>query len=250
MSDYIKTTADQATEHGYIDAVNVINHPEKYDTRARFVAIQHINRYVFARRLIKNKKVIDAACGAGYGCEVMRSGGYGAYTGIDINKEAIEIARERYKDFDNVIFIEDDVAAPKNYSSDERFDVFISFETIEHVDDYNSFLKFIAASLKEGGDFVISTPNRDITNPGGTLQDGPRWDRHIREWNLEEFIELLRNHDFRIEKISGQSFYLRGILKIIPGLRTFVKNITQSILPLFPLTMFAKPNFYVIHCKK
>lgn len=249
MSQIKKITAEQATADGYIDAIAVTRNPVDYDKKAYRTAILHINRYLFTKRFVKNKRVIDAACGTGYGCEILNENNYREYIGIDILRDAINIAKERYKHLKNATFFRDDVT--KNSLPIKEFDVFISFETIEHLYDYNAFLKFVFSVLKKDGIFVISTPNREITNPGGSLESKPKWDYHVREWILPEFIELLKNYNFRILKIYGQSFRLkRSISQFLPGIRGILKNTTQRVIPLFPLGVISEPNFYIIICQK
>jgi len=70
-------------------------------------------------------------------------------------------------------------------------DVYISFETIEHLDDDVGFLREVRRVLKPGGLFLCSTPNRVVTNPGASISERP-WNRfHVREYSEKEFSELL-----------------------------------------------------------
>src|SRR5215472_9508934 len=57
---------------------------------------EHMARYMFAARLARGKRVLDAGCGAGYGSAEL------AYTadsvvGADISVEAVEYARANYR---------------------------------------------------------------------------------------------------------------------------------------------------------
>jgi hypothetical protein len=62
-------STDQATQTGCIDVLEVVRNPSRFDSKARRTAREHINRYRFASRFIKDKKVIDASCGTGGGAE-------------------------------------------------------------------------------------------------------------------------------------------------------------------------------------
>jgi SAM-dependent methyltransferase len=87
---------------------------------------------------------------------------------------------------------------------DSSCDVFVSLETIEHIEDDRGHLSEINRVLRPGGLLLCSTPNRLITNPGTTITDPP-WNRfHLREYSLDEFTGLVRKH-FDIELILGQN---------------------------------------------
>jgi 2-polyprenyl-3-methyl-5-hydroxy-6-metoxy-1,4-benzoquinol methylase len=45
------------------------------------------------------------------------------------------------------------------------FDSVVSLETLEHIGDQGAFLDNIKDSLKEGGRFILSTPNKMYTSP-------------------------------------------------------------------------------------
>ncbi len=67
----------------------------------------------------------------------------------------------------------------------------VSFETIEHLRDDRSFLEEMSRILAVDGTFICSTPNRRLFNPGGSLADPPYNPHHVREYDHEEFKELL-----------------------------------------------------------
>lgn len=65
---------------------------------------QHINRYHFASRLVRNKEVLDIACGTGYGSDYLIKNGAESVIGVDISEEAIDYANNNYKN-ENLTFI-------------------------------------------------------------------------------------------------------------------------------------------------
>lgn len=243
-------SAKTATSAGYVDTLEAIGHPEVYECKARLVATQHLNRYVFVRHYVKNKTVLDAACGTGYGCEIFKPAGFKKYLGIDIDAQALRLAKNRNGENKDISFLQKDLAQIEEDAVSEPFDVIVSFETIEHFRGYNHFIDFICSSLKHDGVLFISTPNRAITNKGKTFSDKPLWEHHTQEWTLVEFTSLLQSHGFRIKKVYGQSFVFKKVFGIrIRGSR-LLKKYTQWPRPFCWLKFIAEPNFFILECSK
>src|SRR4051812_25857571 len=93
------------------------------------ISYEHWHRYIFARRFCIGKKVLDVACGEGYGTAYLAS--FAQYiTGVDISEESIQHATTKYKGPKSE-FVQSDVAQmPLNNVS---FDTIVSFETLEHL---------------------------------------------------------------------------------------------------------------------
>lgn len=99
---------------------------------------EHWHRYIFAKQFVNNKNVLDIACGEGYGTSLIAESAK-FVTAVDIDKETIESATAKYKR-QNLKFIRGNVTSiPIN--GEKVFDVIVSFETIEHVneEDQNIF---------------------------------------------------------------------------------------------------------------
>src|SRR5439155_5574608 len=120
----------------------------------------HLARYEFATRFAAGKRVLDIACGVGYGARMLRDAG-ARVTGVDINPELVRYATETYA-AEGLVFQMGDVC---RCHFKGEFDLVTSFETIEHVPDYRAALQCIRDSLKPGGTLLVSTPNRPITSP-------------------------------------------------------------------------------------
>ncbi|WP_277871612.1 class I SAM-dependent methyltransferase [Brachyspira aalborgi] len=76
---------------------------------------------------------------------------------------------------------------------DEMFDVFTSFETIEHVNDEDTQMKEVKRVLKKGGLYILSTPN----NWGLT-------EFHVKDYDYFSIKELVSKY-FKIQKIYNQN---------------------------------------------
>lgn len=145
--------------------------------------IEHLNRYQFARQFVEDKVVLDAACGEGYGSDILARDAAKVY-GIDISEESILHAKNKY---DNKR-ISYQVASVCDIPFDANtFDVIVSFETLEHIDKASQmqFLQEIRRVLKKDGILVISTPNHRVYKQRGENHF------HVRELEYREFKTLL-----------------------------------------------------------
>lgn len=149
------------------------------------IALEHYNRYYFVIHQMdcKEKVIIDLASGEGYGTDILAKHAAMVY-GIDNCAEAIRHAQSKYKR-DNLIFITGDAACIP--LPDQTADIFVSFETIEHVENQEGMMKEIKRVLKPGGTLVISSPDRYQYS----VISGSENDFHIKELFQEEFKDLL-----------------------------------------------------------
>jgi len=176
--------------------------------------------YIFAEGFVKDRIVLDAATGKGYGAyHLSKIGRAKKVIGIDINEEALNYTKSRYKS-PNIEFRKMDVCQT-NFPS-HSFDVITSFETLEHLlpSKTNTFLREIARLLKKDGLFIISTPNTNVYSKFTKTKD------HINELSVADFTKLM---DKYFEKC--QFFYQRKYS------REFLEKINSH----FDLLVFIKP---------
>ena len=153
----------------------------------------HLKRYEFALSYCQNKKVLDAACGVGYGSAYLASVA-ASIIGIDIDPEAIIYGQQHYS-YDNLIFKVADVTQT-DFAKDQ-FDVICSFETIEHLPDIPSYLREMTRVLSSSGIYIVSTPQVPKTD------HQPQNPYHTIEFSLSDFKVLLSQYFEQIE-IYGQ----------------------------------------------
>lgn len=169
---------------------------------------EHIERYIFASRYAFNKRVLDIACGVGYGSEILANAGAKFVVGCDLMEDNIQYAKKNYL-AENLEFKCKDA---KTYIEEGAFDLIVCFETIEHVDDCYTVLKNLYNSLIKGGTLIISSPNRKITNPYLRVTDRPSFEFHYREYVRDEFYILLEAFGFSNIEEYGQrhQFYFNS----------------------------------------
>jgi len=144
---------------------------------------EHWHRYAFVAPLVRGLRVLDAACGEGYGSFLLARVA-AQVTGIDISADAVSHARQRYP-AENLAFAEGSVIALP--LPDASVDVVVSFETIEHLTPQREMLAEFRRVLKSTGILVISSPNRPVYNETGAVENH----FHVGELDRAELKALL-----------------------------------------------------------
>lgn len=137
-------------------------------------------------------RVLEPGCGEGRGISVL-SGLADEYVAMDKIGTVISKLKEQHKHVD----FRQSVFPPFDNLPDDSFDVVISFQVIEHIQNDRQFLAEIHRVLKPGGKAIITTPNIKMT-----LSRNP-W--HVREYTGEELKELASTifSDVQMKGIAG-----------------------------------------------
>ena len=122
------------------------------------IAQEHWHRYAFARSLVRGRRVLDVACGEGYGSAWL-AGEAAAVTGVDIDAPAVAHASATYRAPNLRYLVGSAVALPLAAAS---VDAIVSFETLEHLprDAQTGMMAEFARVLAPEGILVLSSPNR------------------------------------------------------------------------------------------
>lgn len=201
---------------------------------------EHIIRYVFASQFVSDKVVLDVACGSGYGSNYLMSKDARRVIGGDRAQEAIAQAKQYHKK-DGIEFILLD--ATRLPYKDDSFDVIVSFETIEHIPDYEKYLSECRRVLKDGGTFICSTPN--VTTLGAEKAVNPY---HVNEFSSEQLSRTLSGY-FKDTKLFGQGFvsgekpgtkqrladFVKTRLLWVPYIDRLINLVTRFVFPEFRL---------------
>jgi GT2 family glycosyltransferase/SAM-dependent methyltransferase len=155
------------------------------DGAGKQVEIEHLHRYLLARSLCRGLDVLDVASGEGYGCAFLAQTA-NSVVGVELDPTAVEHARASYTQ-KNLSFILGD--ARRLPLGDCSVDVVVSFETLEHFYEHNLFVAEVRRVLRPGGQFIVSSPDRDVYSPAGQ----PPNPFHVHELAKAEFVELLQS---------------------------------------------------------
>jgi SAM-dependent methyltransferase len=151
---------------------------------------RHLVVYEWIAQRVHGRRVVDLACGEGYGSAVLGRTA-ASVVGVDANPEAYEHARLKYTS-GSVRFERDMI---ETWSGDVDCVVFL--QTIEHVQDPDAVLEHIRELIGPHGVAFVSTPNvLTLAPPGAERSDNP-W--HVREYRVKTFNALCRAHFPRVE---------------------------------------------------
>lgn len=153
---------------------------------------EHILRYLSAKDIVKDKVVLDIASGSGYGTKILAEEAKKVY-GVDVNQVSVNYAQKHYG-AKNIEYLQGD--GEKIPLEDNSIDVAITFETIEHIENYKQFLAEIKRVLKDDGVAIISTPN-DLE-----FAEGNHF--HLHEFEYNELMELIKQ-DYKYTKSYFQT---------------------------------------------
>lgn len=158
-----------------------------------------VARYRLAARYARNKTVLEAGSGAGYGAQMLANVARKVYA-IDLSAYSVSEGQKKYPK-ENLKFAIGDIKQLK--FADNTFDLISAFEIIEHLKEYRQAIKEFKRVLKPGGLLILSTPNKKIYSPGTKK---PFYPYHTKEFTLSELKLLLIN--FQIKAVWGE--FIRG----------------------------------------
>ena len=232
------------------------------------VEIEHLARYNWVALFVSDKKVLDIACGCGHGTLLLaKEGKAKAVIGSDISSKAIRYASIR-NSYPNVSFVESNA---ETFKTDESVDVVVSFETIEHLPNADTFLDNVYSLLTDNGHFYVSTPISKLSEDIKPVNP-----YHLKEWGFLEFQSMVGKY-FEIEKVyvqlsieshpfklQGLNWAIRRIKKVYESLvyenKTYVKELKRSALmvpiewndAVFPVKMIgcSLSGYQILKCKK
>jgi 2-polyprenyl-3-methyl-5-hydroxy-6-metoxy-1,4-benzoquinol methylase len=151
---------------------------------------RHVAVYEWIAARVGGLRVVDMACGEGYGSDLLASTA-ASVVGVDANPEAYEHARRRYRR-PSLRFERDLV---------DRFaepcDAVVFLQTIEHIEEPGAVLDHFSSMLSPGGTAYVSTPNVLTLAPEGAERSGNPW--HVHEYRAQEFRALCDAHFARVQ---------------------------------------------------
>lgn len=163
------------------------------------IALEHEHRYRFCLDFVGGRKVLDIACGEGFGSAMLAKHAESVF-GVDIDPKAVAHAGTRYS-HENLQFL---VGSCSNIPlPDASIDVVVSFETIEHHDDHNGMMSEIVRVMRPGGVLIISSPDKLVYSDERAFHNK----FHVRELYSEEFDALLKSNFSHVTMLGQRIVY-------------------------------------------
>jgi 2-polyprenyl-3-methyl-5-hydroxy-6-metoxy-1,4-benzoquinol methylase len=161
---------------------------------------RHLVVYLWIARRVEGLRVLDMACGEGYGSDALARAA-ASVVGVDANPDAYEHARLRYSR-PNLRFV---LGLVETFA--EESDAVVFLQTIEHLRNPGAALerfRELVGGRRPGradrGTVFVSTPNLLTLAPNGASRSDNPW--HVHEYRAEEFERLCRAH-FAIVELYG-----------------------------------------------
>jgi len=184
------------------------------------IRISYIKDNIIKSFKLENKKkpldkikILDIGCGGGLLAEPMNRLG-AEVIGIDASSKNISVAKLHAKK--NNLKIKYLCTSPENFEYDDKFDVILNMEIVEHVDDINYFLHSCSKLLKRNGIMFVATLNKTLKSylfaiigaeyilrwlPIGTHE----WEKFVKP---DELIDILEKNNFKLDSLDGMKFSL------------------------------------------
>ncbi len=168
----------------------------------REMLYEHFARYAMALEFVAGKRVLDCACGEGYGSNLLAERA-ASVIGLDCSEQAVAHARARYQK-SNLRF---DVADATALTLEKCADVVVSFETLEHLAEQDAMLAGFKRALTADGLLLLSSPDKlnysDI--PGYSNEF------HVKELYRSELESLLARH-FKHVRLYAQKLKFQSLI--------------------------------------
>ena len=236
------TATDKKVSNDAIEFTGERFVPGKTDPQ---LALEHYHRYLFALPYVKGKRVLDIACGEGYGSALLSTAA-ASVTGVDSDAKTITHARERYGTSKKIEFLQG--SCSKISLKDGSVDVVVCLETFEHLDsgEQKGFLQEIKRILAAGGMMVLSTPDSEEYGKGRS-EPNPFHKHELTPSNLQELLTA----SFKRVDLFGQRLLTLSALWKLDGWKsnTFSFLVREDFFkPVNPAWRFAAPVYVVALC--
>ncbi len=174
---------------------------------------QHRMTYILDQinnRNIKNMKILDVGCGGGIICEPLARLG-AKVTGVDFSPNNIKVAKiHSKKNKLKINYIYKDIEKTK---LDEKFDIILMFEVLEHLDNWKKTIKKIKKNLNKNGIIIISTINRNLLSKFFAINIA----ENILHWipkGTHDYNKLIKPKELK-QTLSKENFHFKNIKGLV-----------------------------------
>lgn len=183
--------------------------------RGRLIEVEHVARYRWAAQAAAGRTVLDAGCGTAYGTALLADAGAAEVVGVDIAESVLDAMAPHMPP---TVSLEAGDLRQLTYA-DDRFDLIVCFEVIEHFEKPLVVLDELVRVLARGGLLLISSPNRGVYPDGNP--------HHFHEFTHDELeaelssrlanVRLVRQHDYIASAVLDDPGYAQGAADPLRG---------------------------------
>ncbi len=178
----------------------------------------HLERYRFAARHARPGRLLDIACGVGYGTRLLADEAreVSEAVGVDLSEEVISYARDRYAG-SRVEFRSADAFS---FQDPDGFDTIVSLETIEHVRDPELLVGNLVRLLRPGGILIASVP----TTPSVDVNP-----HHLHDFSERSFRRLFEPHRL-VERAIFRQIQPYRVLRLLRSQEERASDLRSNLL--------------------
>lgn len=192
---------------------------ERYQNLSPFyMARKRIIERLIAENTTNGIHVLDVGCGTG---DIVRFLGSRAdfYVGIDVSRRALEVASKKFRGASFLLAMAN--ALP---IKDERFDLAICTEVLEHLEGDAQAVNEISRVLRKQGLALFTVPQ----NPK-YWTDEDAFDHHLRRYEAPDFVRMLHSQNLKIEKLLSWGFPLAFVFRKYISTKLFNAGLHESL---------------------
>jgi SAM-dependent methyltransferase len=176
-------------------------------------------------------RILDAGCGSGR--NMVELAHHGIVTGVELSGTSVQLARERGA---GEVLEGSVMDMPLDENS---FDLTVSLDVIEHLEDDVGALRELRRVTKPGGALLVTVPAYQWLWSGHD-----EINHHHRRYNRRTLLAAARGAGWQLESATHFNFLLLPVAILLRGLERFKPSTTKSSLDLWvppaPLNWFLR----------
>lgn len=220
-SIYEKIYSSSLEIEGYDKYYSQSEKIKSYASPLKYLALEssvYYSVYNFVKQQPKCT-VLEVGCGYGYLTYALAKEGFDV-SGIDISENAIESAKENFGNY----YSTESLTELANRNA--KYDLIISTEVIEHVDEPDVFFRACISLLKPNGKIFLTTPNKDFCKPEAIwYTDLPPI--HKFWFGKKSFKVLAEKYEMNFQTASFSGYFPKNDNRLVRFLR-FQNEIIQE----------------------
>ena len=178
----------------------------------------HLARYEFAAKRARPGRLLDIACGVGYGTRLLtdHAAQVESALGVDLASDAVEYARGRYANA-KTRYQQGDAL---RFEDERGFETVVSLETIEHVPDPRALVRKLASLVRPGGVLIASVP----TTPSVDFNA-----HHLHDFTSRSFRDLIAENGL-VERAAFEQVQRVNPLAVLTKSEARMKETRPNVL--------------------